>query len=106
MKTLSVLAISWDAEVKVGDLPVEKVKAVCSGPAVEFSFDSLGMCVGSELLLRLSINQKQSILLRLLDLQLLSAEGANLFRGCEGIDEQGFGCAAGVHLQGHVEIIL
>lgn len=74
MTTLSILAISWDAEVKVGDLPVEKVKGVCCGPAVEFSFDSLGMCVRSELLPRLLSNQKQCILLRLLDLQLLSAE--------------------------------
>lgn len=74
MKTLSILALSWDAEVKVADLPVEKVKGVCSGPAVEFSFDSLGMCVGSELLPHLLGNQKQCILLWLLDLQLLSAE--------------------------------
>lgn len=74
VKTLSVLAISWDAEVEVGDLPVEKVKGVRSWSAVEFSFDSLGMCVGSELLPRLLSHQKQSVLLRLLDLQLLSAE--------------------------------
>lgn len=74
VKTLSILAISWDAEVEVGDLPVEKVKGVCPGPAVQFSFDSLGMGVGSELLPCLLGNQKQRILLRLLDLQLLSAE--------------------------------
>lgn len=74
VKTLSVLAVSWDAEVEVGDLPVEKVKGVRPGPAVQFSFDSLGMGVGSELLPRLLGNQKQRILLRLLDLQLVSAE--------------------------------
>lgn len=53
LKVLSVLPLGWDAEVKVGDLPVEEVEGVCPGPAVEFGFDSLGMCVRSELLPRL-----------------------------------------------------
>lgn len=106
MKTLSILAVSWNAEVKVGDLTVKEVKGGCSGPAVEVSFDLLGMCVGSELLPHPLSDQEQCVLFRLLDLQLLSAEGANLFCGCVRTDEQGFGCAAAVHLQGHVEIIL
>lgn len=66
--TLPVLPVGGDAEVEVGDLPVKKVKGVCSGPAVELSFDSLGMCVRSELLRRLLHNQKQGVLLRLVDL--------------------------------------
>lgn len=68
VKTPFILSISWKAEVEVGDLPVEKVKGVCSGPAVELSFDSLGVCVGSELLPHLLSDQKQCVLLRLLDL--------------------------------------
>lgn len=106
VKSLSVLAISWRAEVKVGALSVEKVKGVCAGPAVELSLDSLGMRVGRELLPRLLGDQEQCVLLGLLDLQLLSAERAHLFCGCVRIDEQRFGCATAVHLQGHVEIIL
>lgn len=68
LKTLSVLAVGWDAEVKVGGLPVEEVEGVCSRPAVEFGFDSLGMRVGSELLPQLLSDQEQCVLLRLLDL--------------------------------------
>lgn len=99
--------VGRQTEVKVGHLPVEKVEGLCKGPAVELGFDSLRVCVGRELLARVLSDQKQCVVLRVGDLELVSAERADLLCGCVRVDDQGFGRAARVHfLQGYTEIIL
>lgn len=99
--------IGWDTDVKVGHLPVEKVKGLCMGPAVELGFDSLRVCVRGELLACGLGDQKQCKVLRVRDLELVSAERGHLLCGCVRVDDQGFCRAACVEfLQGNTEIIL
>lgn len=95
-----------DADVQVGHPPVEKVEDLCPQPAVELGFDSLGVCVGGELLTRVLSDQKQCVVLGVGDLELVSAERADLLCGCVRLNKQSFGCAACVYLlQGHTEIV-
>lgn len=80
---------------------------LCTGPAVELGFDSLRVCVRSELLARVLSDQKQRVALGVGDLEFVSAEGADLFCGGVSVDEQGFGCAACVQvLQCYTEKVL
>lgn len=63
-----------DTEVKVRHLPVQKVEDLCTGPAVELSFDSLRVCVRGELLAGVLCDQKQCVVLRVGDLELVGAD--------------------------------
>lgn len=96
-----------DTEVQVGHFPVEKVEDLCSRPAVELSFDPLGVSVRGELLTRLLCDQKQCIVLGVRDLELVGTKRADLLCGRVRVYDQGFSRAAGVpFLQGHTEIVL
>lgn len=52
LQTISIVYKGWDAEVQVGDPPVDKVENVAPGPTVELRFNSLGVGVRGKLLPR------------------------------------------------------
>lgn len=107
LKAVSIVHDGRDTEVKVRHLPVNKVEDLRMGSAVELSFDSLRVCVRSELLAGVLSDQKQCVILRVGDFEFVSAEWANLLCACVRVDNHGFGRAALVHfLQSHTEIIL
>lgn len=107
VKAVSIVHNSWNTEVKVRHPPVKKVEDVCTGPAVELSFDSLRVCVRGELLAGVLSDQKQCVVLRVGDLELVGADWADFLCCCVRVDDQGFGRAASVHfLQGYTEIVL
>lgn len=106
-KAVSIVHVSWETEVKAGHLPVEKVEGLCKRPAVELGFDSLRVRVRCQLLARVLCDQKQCIVLGVGDLELVSAEWADLLCGCVRVNDQSFGRAACAHLlQGYTEIVL
>lgn len=74
LKAVSVLHDGRDAEVEVRHSPVDKVEDLCTGPAVELGFDSLRVCVRSELLAGVLSDQKQCIVLRVREAEFVSAE--------------------------------
>lgn len=74
MKAVSILHDSRDTEVKVRHRPVDKVEDLCTGPAVELGFDALRVCVRGQLLGGVLSDQKQCIVLRVGDLEFVSAE--------------------------------
>lgn len=83
-----------DAEVQVGHLPVDEVEDVRERPAVQLGFDPLGVRVRGELLARVVGDQEQGVVLRVGDLELVGAEGADLLGGGVRVHLQGFGGAA------------
>lgn len=106
LKAVSILHDSRNTEVEVGHPPVEKVEDVCTGLAVELGFDALRVCVRGQLLAGVFCDQKQCVVLRVSDFELVCAEGADLLRGGIRVDEQGFGRAAYAHfLKGYTEIV-
>lgn len=107
LKAVSIVHDGGDAEVKIRHPPVDKMEDLCAGPAVKLCFDSLRVCVRGELLAGVLSDQKQCIVLRVGDLEFVSAEWADLLCGCVRVDDQGFGRAARVYfLQGYTEIVL
>ena len=74
LKAVSILHDGRDTEVKVWHPPVDKVKDLCLGPAVELSFDALRVCVWGQLLAGVLSDQKQCVVLRVGDLEFVSAE--------------------------------
>lgn len=95
------------AEVQVGHPPVDEVEDVRERPAVQLGFDPLGVRVRSQLLARVLGDQEQGVVLRVGDLELVGAEGADLLGGGIGVHLQGFGRAARAGLlQGDAEEVL
>lgn len=96
-----------DAEVQVGHLPVDEVEDVRERPAVQLGFDPLGVRVRGELLARVVGDQEQGVILRVGDLELVGAEGADLLGGGVRVHLQGLGGAARAQLlQGNAKEVL
>lgn len=74
LKAVSIVYDGGDTDVKVRHLPVQKVEDLCTGPAVELGFYSLRVCVRGELLAGVLGDQKQCVVFRVRDLELVGAD--------------------------------
>lgn len=87
LKAVSISHDSRNTEVEVGHPPVKKVEDVCTGLPVELSFDALRVCVWGQLLAGIFCDQKQGVVLRVRDFELVRAEGADFLCGGIRVDK-------------------
>lgn len=71
---VSVALAGWDAEVQVGHPPVDEMEGLNARAAVDLSFDSLRVRVRRQLLARLLGDQKEGVVFRIEDFELVGAE--------------------------------
>lgn len=87
LDTISSVDDSGDTEVKVQHPPVDKVKYLGVGPTVKLSLDFLRVCVRCELLTGVLSDQKQCVVLRVWDLELVCTKRADFLCGCVRVDQ-------------------
>lgn len=83
------MLVSWDSwytQVKVGHSAVDKMEWLRVWVAVYLRFDSLGVCVRGKLLTGCLSDEKEGVVLGVMNFELVGAERAYFFGGGVRVD--------------------